>query len=59
MAVFARPKLAKFNELTLHRKLYQEFPTRTQQFTRQSLVRWIIRLNRRRVLKLLGMFIVG
>jgi hypothetical protein len=37
MAVFVLPKCAKFNDLTRHWKLYQEFPTRTQMFTRQSL----------------------
>jgi hypothetical protein len=35
MDIFILPKWAKFNELTRHWKLYQEFPTRT--FTRQSL----------------------
>jgi hypothetical protein len=30
-------KWAKFNELTRQWKLYQEFPARTQQLTRQSL----------------------
>jgi hypothetical protein len=34
MAVFVLPK---FNELTRHYKLYQEFPARTQLFIRQSL----------------------
>jgi hypothetical protein len=37
MAVFVLPKWAKLNQLTKHWKLYQEFPTRTQLFTRQSL----------------------
>jgi hypothetical protein len=37
MDVFALPIWAKFNELTRHSKLYQEFPARTQLFTRQSL----------------------
>jgi hypothetical protein len=37
MAVFVLPKWEKFNLLTIHRKLYQEFPARTQMFTRQSL----------------------
>jgi hypothetical protein len=37
MAAFVLPKWAKFNELTRHWKLYQEFPARTQLFTRQSL----------------------
>jgi hypothetical protein len=37
MAVFVLPKWAKFNQLTKHWKLYQEFPARTQLFTRQSL----------------------
>jgi hypothetical protein len=37
MAVFVLPKWAKFNELTRHSKLYQEFPARTHIFTRHSL----------------------
>jgi hypothetical protein len=37
MVVVVLPKWAKFNELTRHWKLYQEFPARTQLFTRQSL----------------------
>jgi hypothetical protein len=37
MAVFVLPKWAKFAQLTKHWKLYQEFPERTQLFTRQSL----------------------
>jgi hypothetical protein len=37
MAVFVLPKWAKFTQLTKHWKLYQEFPARTQLFTRQSL----------------------
>jgi hypothetical protein len=37
MAVFVVPKWAKFNHLTKYWKLYQEFPARTQLFTRQSL----------------------
>jgi hypothetical protein len=37
MVVFVLPKWVKFNHLTQHRKLYQEFPTRTQLFTCQSL----------------------
>jgi hypothetical protein len=37
MAVFVLPKWAKFAQLTKQWKLYQEFPTRTQLFTRQSL----------------------
>jgi hypothetical protein len=37
MVVFVLPKQAKFNELTRHLKLYQEFIARTQMFTRQSL----------------------
>jgi hypothetical protein len=36
MAVFVLPKSAKFNELTRNWKFYQEFPARTQIFTRQS-----------------------
>jgi hypothetical protein len=36
-AVFVLPKWAKFNELTRHWKLYQEFRAKTQLFTRQSL----------------------
>jgi hypothetical protein len=36
MVVFVLPKWAKFTQLTKHRKLYQEFPARTQLFTRQS-----------------------
>jgi hypothetical protein len=32
-----QPKWAKFNELTRHYKLYQEFLGRTQLFTRQSM----------------------
>jgi hypothetical protein len=34
MVVFVLPKWSKFNELTRHWKLYQEFPARTQLFTR-------------------------
>jgi hypothetical protein len=37
MAVFVLPKWAKYAQLTKHWKLYQEFPARTQLFTRQSL----------------------
>jgi hypothetical protein len=37
MSVFVLPKWAKFAPLTKHWKLYQEFPARTQLFTRQSL----------------------
>jgi hypothetical protein len=37
MAVFLLPKWAKFAQLTKQWKLYQEFPARTQLFTRQSL----------------------
>jgi hypothetical protein len=37
MAVFVLPKWAKFAQLTKHWKLYQEFPARTQLFTRLSL----------------------
>jgi hypothetical protein len=37
MAVFVLPKWAKFNYLTKHWKLYQEFPARTHLSTRQSL----------------------
>jgi hypothetical protein len=37
MAVFVLPKWAKFVNLTKHWKVYQEFPPRTQLFTRQSL----------------------
>jgi hypothetical protein len=37
MAVFVLPKWAKFTRVTKHWKFYQEFPTRTQLFTRQSL----------------------
>ena len=37
MAVFVLPKWAKFTQVTKHWKLYQEFPARTQLFTRQSL----------------------
>jgi hypothetical protein len=36
MIVFVLPKWAKFTQLTKHWKLYQEFPSRTQLFTRQS-----------------------
>jgi hypothetical protein len=36
MAVFVLPKWAKFSQLTKRWKLYQEFPARTQLFTRQS-----------------------
>jgi hypothetical protein len=36
MNVLVLPKWAKFNELTRHWKLYQEFPARTQLLTRQS-----------------------
>jgi hypothetical protein len=34
VAVFVLPKWAKFTHLTKHGKLYQEFPARTQLFTR-------------------------
>jgi hypothetical protein len=37
MAVFVLPKWAKFTQVTKNWKLYQEFPARTQLFTRQSL----------------------
>jgi hypothetical protein len=37
MAVFVLPKWAKSTQVTKNRKLYQEFPARTQLFTRQSL----------------------
>jgi hypothetical protein len=37
MAVFVLPKWAKFNQLAKYWKLHQEFPARTQLFTRQSL----------------------
>jgi hypothetical protein len=37
MAVFVLPKWAKFAQLTKHWNLYQEFPARTQLFTRHSL----------------------
>jgi hypothetical protein len=37
MVVFILPKWAKFYEITRQWKLYQEFPTRTHLFTRQSL----------------------
>jgi hypothetical protein len=37
MAVIVLPKWAKIAQLTQHLKLYQEFPARTQLFTRQSL----------------------
>jgi hypothetical protein len=37
LAVFVLPKWAKFAQLTKHWKLYQEFPARTQLFTRQSM----------------------
>jgi hypothetical protein len=37
MAVFVLPKLGKFNELTRHKTLYQEFPARTHLFFRHSL----------------------
>jgi hypothetical protein len=37
MAVFVLPKWAKFAPLTKHLKLYEEFPARTQLFTRESL----------------------
>jgi hypothetical protein len=36
MTVFVLPKWAKFNQLTKHWKFYQEFPARTQLFTRKS-----------------------
>jgi hypothetical protein len=36
MAAFVLPKWAKFNQLTNHWKLYQEFPIRKQLFTRKS-----------------------
>jgi hypothetical protein len=34
MVVSVLPKWAKFNQLNKHWKLYQEFPARTQLFTR-------------------------
>ena len=37
MAAFVLPKWAKFTQVTENWKLYQEFPARTQLFTRQSL----------------------
>jgi hypothetical protein len=37
MAVFVLQKWAKFTQVTKNWKLYQEFPARTQLFTRQSL----------------------
>jgi hypothetical protein len=37
MAIFVLPKWVKFTPLTKNWKLYQEFPARTQLFTRQSL----------------------
>jgi hypothetical protein len=37
MAVFVLPRLDKFNELTRHLKLYQEFPAKIKLFTRLSL----------------------
>jgi hypothetical protein len=37
MVVFVLPKWAKFNGLTRHWKLYQEFQARTHMFTRHSL----------------------
>jgi hypothetical protein len=37
IVVFVPPKWSKFNDLTRHWKLYQEFPARTHLFTRQSL----------------------
>jgi hypothetical protein len=37
MAVFVMPKWAKFNQLTKHWKLYQEFLARKELFTRQSM----------------------
>jgi hypothetical protein len=36
MAIFVLPKWGKFTQLTKNWKLYQEFPARTQLFTRQS-----------------------
>jgi hypothetical protein len=36
MPLFVLPKWAKFNQLTKHWKLYQEFPSRTHLFTRPS-----------------------
>jgi hypothetical protein len=36
MVVFVLPKWAKFAQVTKHWKLYQEFPARTQLFTRES-----------------------
>jgi hypothetical protein len=37
MGAFVLSKWAKFNELSRHWKFYQEFPARTQVFTRESL----------------------
>jgi hypothetical protein len=37
MVVLVLPKRTKFAELTQRLKLYQEFPARTQLFTRQSM----------------------
>jgi hypothetical protein len=37
MPFIVLPKWARFNHLTKHWKLYQEFPAQTQLFTRQSL----------------------
>jgi hypothetical protein len=37
MAVFVLPKWAQFTQVTKNWKLYQEFPARTQLFTRLSL----------------------
>jgi hypothetical protein len=37
MAVFVLFKWAKFNDLTRHMKIYQEFPTRTHLFSRMLL----------------------
>jgi hypothetical protein len=56
MVVFVLPKWAKFNELTRHWKLYQEFPAKTQLFTRQSLENLAPQLHKRWLLHLLGMY---
>jgi hypothetical protein len=56
MAVFVLPKWAKFNEFTRH----WNFTKNSQQGHNCLLAnRWTIRLNRRRLLHLLGMFNCG
>jgi hypothetical protein len=59
MVVFVLSKWAKFNELTRHYKLYQEFPAMTQLFTRQSMENPIQQEVDMWLLQLHGMYIFG